>query len=342
MPMPQFSSDDVFFTTSGPRRMTRPYLTSQAANRKLWRYLCWTARWRTPDVAVFLADHSKSAVLYEPARGTPAAASFADLAGLVLGGLEDDAVFQLRRSAAQCYARYWQMMALMTRYRSWAPHIELHGNLPESLASHDGPVIYWMDNTVFAPIIGRMALHMAGLKPFQYSDHVHGDGHTWLGKIGVQRMVFGVENRYCGPRIISGPRSHHAAAMQMAALARNNGSLYLNNNAFIGRRFACTRIGNGACLVQSAAPLNMARRYNALVVPVSVFEHSPFEHFSVHFHEPLRSDASLDKDLDIARMAAVSATRMLRSIRRHPAQWLAWTGGQIVRDAETRFIRKAM
>ncbi len=41
-------------------------------------------------------------------------------------------------------------------------------------------------------------------------------------------------------------------------------------------------------------------------------------------------------------MAAVSSTRTLRSMRQHPDQWLAWTGGQVVADAETQFVRKAM
>ena len=340
--MPQFNADDVFFRTSGPRRITRPPLTSKAGNRKLWRYLCWMARWRSPDVATWQANHAKSASLYEPARESPAAAGFAECARLVLGEMSDDEVFELRRSAALRYARYWQLMALLTRYRSWTPRIDLGGTLPVEYASHDGPVIYWTDNTVFAPIIGRMALHIAGVKAYQFSDHVHGDGHTLLGKAGLQRLVFALENRYCGPRIVSGPRSHYQASAQLAAMARNRAALFLNNNAFIGRRFACTRIGNGASLVQSAAPLNMARRYNALVVPVSVVEVEPFSHFNVHFDEPLRSDAGLGKDEDISRMAAVSSTRTLRSMRQHPDQWLAWTGGQVVANADTKFVRKAM
>jgi hypothetical protein len=97
------------------------------------------------------------------------------------------------------------------------------------------------------------------------------------------------------------------------------------NNAYLGRRHACVPLGPDTWLIQATAPLNMARRYNALIVPVTAVELEPLSTYQVEFNEPLEADLSLNKDEDIARMAALSATRQLNSMKQFPAQWLCWS-----------------
>jgi hypothetical protein len=45
---------------------------------------------------------------------------------------------------------------------------------------------------------------------------------------------------------------------------RGNGAIFNMNNAYLGRRHTCSAIGPDTWLIQATAPLNMARRYNAL------------------------------------------------------------------------------
>ncbi|WP_108880646.1 hypothetical protein [Anderseniella sp. Alg231-50] len=334
---------DVAFATAGPRRLTRPYVTSVSANKSLVRFLGWMLQSGGPDPGKWHQRHLAGAVSPSADYVSGAARKFIDLAASVLAERDEALLQAVRARAINCYARDRQLKAVMMRYPRWKPEVEVTGAVPHAvLQAEKRPIVYWADNTVFAEFLGRMALHQLGVRSTQFSDHVHGDGHTWLGKLTAQRMNFALENRYTASRIVSGPTTHFNAIRKLAKSARTHTALFMTNNAFIGRRFACTRLDDQLCFVQATAPLTMTRTYNAAVVPLTVLETEPFQRFSVRFHKPLEADMNLSRDDDIRRMALLSTQRQMSEIRENPEQWLCWTSGQFAQPADGKIHRAAM
>lgn len=333
----------VTFATSGPRRLTRPNVTSVSANRNLLQFLGWMLQPGRPDPDKWYKRHLADAVAPSTDFVSPAARKFIDLAASVLVEQDESLLQVVRAGAINCYVRDRQLKAVMSRYPSWRPEVEISGTIPHT-ATQSGkrPIVYWTDNTVFAPLIGRLAVHQLGVRATQFSDHVHGDGHTWLGKLTLQRLNFALENRYTASRLVSGPSTHFNAMRRLAGSARTDAAFFMNNNAFIGRRFACTRLDDQLCFVQATAPLTMTRHYNAVIIPLTVLETTPFEKFSVQFHQPLQADLSLSKDDDIRRMALLSTQRQMSAIKESPEQWLCWTSGQFAQPADGKLHRPAM
>ncbi len=331
---------DVCFATAGPRRRTRPNVTSVSANRSLLQLLGWMLQLGRPDPGKWHQKHLAGAIAASTDCVSDAARKFLDLAAAVLDEPDQEVLQALRAEAINCHVRDRQLKAVMTRYPRWRPEVEIAGVIPHGFAGR--PVVYWTDNTVFAPLIGRMALHQLGVRLSQFSDHVHGEGHTWLGKLTAQQMNFALEDRYTASRIVSGPSTHFSAMRTLAESARSDTAVFMNNNAFIGRRFACTTLGGHLCFVQATAPLTMARLYNAAVVPLTVLETKPFQKFSVRFHQPLEADMSLSRDDDIRRMALICTRRQMSAIRENPEQWLCWMSGQFAQPVDGKLHRPAM
>lgn len=334
---------DVTFATSGPRRLTRPNVTSVSANRNLLQFLGWMLQPGRPDPAKWYQRHLAGAVSPSTDYVSPAARQFIDLAASVLAERDETLLQEVRAKAINCYVRERHLKAVMMRYANWRPEIEIIGAVPNiRLQGDKRPIVYWADNTIFAPLIGLVALHQLDVRSTQFSDHVHGDGHTWLGKLTAQPMNFALENRYTASRIVSGPSTHFSATRELARSARTGLPVFMNNNAFIGRRFACTRLNEQLCFVQATAPLTMTRHYNAAIVPMTVLETTPFEKFSVQFHQPLEADLNLSKDDDIRRMALLSTQRQMSAIEENPEQWLCWTSGQFAQPIDGKLHRPAM
>ncbi len=334
---------DVTFATAPPRRLTRPNVTSVSANRNLLQLLGWMLQPGRPDPARWYQRHLAGAVSPSTDYVSAAARQFIDLAASVLAERDETLLQEVRAKAVNCYVRNRQLKAVMARYPRWRPEVEISVTVPHThLQSDKRPVVYWTDNTVFAPLIGRLALHLLGVRATQFSDHVHGDGHTWLGKLTEQRINFALENRYTASRIVSGPSTHFNATRELARSARTGQPVFMNNNAFIGRRFACTQLNEQLCFVQATAPLTMTRQYNAAIVPLTVLETTPFEKFSVRFHQPIEADLSLSREDDIRRMALFSAQRQMSAIKENPEQWLCWTSGQFAQPNDGKLHRPAM
>lgn len=334
---------DVSFATARSRRLTRPNVTSVSANRKLLQFLGWMLQPGRPDPGKWYQRHLADAVSPSTDCVSAAARKFIDLAASVLAEQDEGLLQVVRAKAINCHVRERQLRAVMMRYPYWRPEVEISEAAPHTrLQSDKRPIVYWTDNTVFAALVGRMALHQLGVRSTQFSDHVHGEGHTWLGKLTAQRMNFALENRYTASRIVSGPSTHFSATRKLARSARTDTAIFIDNNAFIGRRFACSRLNEHLCFVQATAPLTMTRRYNAAVVPLTVLETIPFEKFSVQFHEPFEADLTLSREDDIRRMALLSTQRQMSEIRKNPEQWLCWTSGQFAQPAEGKLHRAAM
>lgn len=334
---------DVTFGTTGTRRKTRPNITSVNTNKHLLQFLGWMLQIGRPDPKKWYQRHLIDAVSASANHTSSAARKYMELAASIAPELEQVELLELRAKAINCYTRDRQLKALMLRHPHWRPEIEVIGDMPiPSMQNQKRPIVFWTDNTVFGPLIGRMAVHQIGFRPTQFSDHAHGDGYTWLGKFTLQRMIFALEKRYTASRIVSGPTTHYRAMRKLAEVAKNGTPIFMNNNAFIGQRFSCTKLNDQVSFVQATAPMVMARYYDAEIVPLTVLETKPFEKYSVQFHRPLKANMSLSRDDDIKRMALLSTQRQLSEIRKNPEQWLCWTSGQFAQPIDGKLDRPAM
>jgi lauroyl/myristoyl acyltransferase len=266
-----------------------------------------------------------------------------DKLNVIVPGLSEKQQQQIREQATATTSRKRLLHAAMMRHPNWLPNVTIIGNPQvETATSSTRPAIYWVDNTIFAELFARIGLHKAGVNAMHYSDYVHEQGHTWLSSKLLQRPIFQLEQRFTDQRILSTPRRHFASMRSFAHAMRNKKPILSMNNAFLGRRHACSPIGNDMHLIQATAPLNMARRYNALVVPVTAIEVEPFRHYTVEFHSPLTIDTHLGRDDDIRRMAFLSAQRQLQAIPGNPEQWLCFVGDQISSPDAGKLHRRGM
>jgi lauroyl/myristoyl acyltransferase len=342
------SIGNVRFAVCGPR-IRRKWLFWSAGGRKVIREfasLYRQARTSPADVEPAVAFADAEAPPANPAPtslDSEAGRHFRTTTRAVLGFNDDETIARLRQQAAAATRRRRQLQTWMHVHPGWMPAIELKGEAHAAIANaRERPVIYWVDNTVFAELVARAGLHQAGIRAHHYSDWVHEYGQSLLSRTILQRRIFQLEQRFMDERIVSHPHTHFRSMRKFATLMRGNGAIFHMNNAYLGRRHACVPLGPDTWLIQATAPLNMARRYNALIVPVTAVELEPLSTYQVEFNEPLEADLSLNKDEDIARMAALSATRQLNSMKQFPAQWLCWSSSQLAAPEAGRIYRPGM
>jgi hypothetical protein len=333
----------VEFAVCGPR-IKRKWLFWSAGGRKSIREfasLYRQAKTSQPGMepaAAFASSH-------EPKTGldSPAGQRYCNTTRAVLGLNDDAAIVDLRRKAIAASLRRRQLQTWMHVHPGWMPTIRLKGDPHTDIANaHERPVIYWIDNTVFAELIARAGLHQAGIRAHHYSDWVHEYGQSLVSRLILQRRIFKLEQRFMGERILSHPHTHFSSMRKFAAVMRGNGAIFNMNNAYLGRRHTCSAIGPDTWLIQATAPLNMARRYNALVVPVTALELEPLKTYQLEFHKPLQANTALTKDEDIARMATASARRQLESMKQFPDQWMCWSTSQLAAPDSGRIHRPGM
>lgn len=322
----------VVLASSGPRVKRKKVLVTQKALKTCVDYFrTWMATGSSDLQNLMKVQHEVELKRYRTAQTASASRQkYFTKMKAVLPGMSDQDRELVRQTSQSHSVRKRILQTTMMRNPDWSPLVEVSGNTQRDIANIAArPVIYWIDNTIYAELIARIALHQSRIKAMHYSDHVHENGGIWLARKLVQKPVFRLEQRFLDQRILSRPNTHFASMRLFAQAMRTNKAMLSMNNAFLGRRHTCTPISNELHFVQATAPLNMARKYNALIVPVTAVETRAFEHYWVHFHDPLEADMSLTRDDDLRRMAQLSTARQLPLIRNDPDQWLCFLGDQI-------------
>ena len=338
--------DSVELVSSPPRRAQRFFFWSKRIRKISLAFARHYSGLRQPDPDIMLEllhrEIERSAFAKNPA--TTKRDDYFRKLRLILPAVSDDEARAINLVAKHNSIRKCLLQTAMIKFDNWMPQIDIIGNTQtETVASGQRPVIYWIDNTIFAELIGRAGLCQAGIKALHYSANVHEHGGTWLGRALLQKPIFRLEQRFVDARILSTPQTHFSSVRAFAKALHGNKAVFNMNNAYLGRRHACTPLGDDLFLVQATAPMNMARRHNALLVPVTALEVEPFKHYQVQFHEPLEPDRNLSHDDDdIRRMAYLSTQRQLRSIREAPDQWLCFVGDQIAAPEGERIDRYGM
>lgn len=339
------SIGSVILATSGPRVKRKKVLVNKGALKTCTDYFRKWMDTGSCDLESLLVAQ-RNAERRKKAATDSASSSrekYVSKVQALLPDLTDVECDCIRQSSISHVTRKQIMQTAMIRNADWKPHIEVLGNTQRDIVEAGSrPVIYWIDNTIHAELQARIAIFQRNIKAMHYSDHVHEKGGIWLARKLVQRPIFKLEQRFMSERILSRPHTHFNSMRRFAQAMRGNKAVFSMNNAFLGRRHTCTPISDELCFIQATAPLNMARKYNALIVPVTALEAKPFEHYTVQFHEPLEADMSLSRDDDFRRMAYLSTARQLKLIKNHPDQYLCFVGDQLDMPENGRIKRYGM
>ncbi len=334
---------------AGPRKLRRRYI----CNKRDWKNIPLFARHylaaSKPDPELWSEIAEQYAASRQAVRGDRDQVRPLDRSGYrakqraVLGLNDDASLNALSGAGAALWSRKLILQAGMIRWPDWTLPVSISGTAHLDGAVGSGrPVIIWADNTIMAELAGRAGVAQAGIRAMHHSDWVHEHGTSHASTLMLQRHIFRLEQRFMDERILSTPTTHFSSMRKFAQALRENRAILSMNNAFLGRRHACTPIDGEWHLVQAVAPLNMARCHGASIVPMTAIELEPFKRYRIKFHPPIEADPQLDRDEDIRRMAHQSANRMLSTIREHPSQWMCWVGDQISQLQGPLLARKGM
>jgi uncharacterized protein len=231
------------------------------------------------------------------------------------------------RFRRRIYIRELNMQIVgLWRWPAWRPEICLLGaeHLQEALGKGRG-VILWMAETVFATLIGKMALHDAGFHTYQLTRAQHGFSTTEFGIRHLNPIWTDIEDRFiAGRATIKGNNSAEPLARLRALLAENKIAIVAavpQTRRILSIPFLRTE------LPMAIGAIRLAQETGAALLPVFTLakEDGGFE---VAIHEPLSvSGASVDYE----SVAAAFAKQLERIVSDHPDQWTGWHWLQIDR-----------
>lgn len=161
--------------------------------------------------------------------------------------------------------------------RDWKPIIHIRGldGVHAALARGNGAVI-WCNSFLAQNLMGKRALHEAGLACHQVSVPEHGFTLTGLGEAFLNPLMVKAENKYLAERIIFNRGDVYKVTKRIHSVLRRNGVVLLTNNVYAGSSFAEVPIGKAGRLQLATTPVNLSVRGGAALFTMTTLEVEPF------------------------------------------------------------------
>lgn len=217
----------------------------------------------------------------------------------------------------------------------WSPAIRLEGleGLQEALKRGRGAII-WCDQFTAQTIIGKRALHEAGVEAHQVSVRFHGISETTFGLRFLNPPMVWVENRFLKSRVVFDRSDAYQVTMRMQKILRENGVVLMTNNIHAGSTFAEVALGENGWTHLASAPANFAARGGAALFAMSTFETVPFRQYRAVISPELLPTASRPapgasggKNIELqAHYILLKRDRLLEALRLYPEQMMVWSG----------------
>lgn len=217
----------------------------------------------------------------------------------------------------------------------WLPVIRLEGlgGVQAALRRGNG-VIIWCDQFTAQTIIGKRALHEAGIEAHQVSVNTHGVSESTFGVRFLNSPMVNVENRYLKSRIVFDRNDAYQVTIRIQKILRANGIVLMTNTIHAGSTFTEVAIGEGGWTHLASAPANFAARSKAALFAMSTFETVPCREYRAVV-SPELLPAEVDMARDGAKNMALQARyillkrdRLLEALKLFPEQMLAWSSRQ--------------
>ncbi|MER9654858.1 hypothetical protein NKJ26_15265 [Mesorhizobium sp. M0152] len=221
----------------------------------------------------------------------------------------------------------------------WAPTIRLEGfeGLRSALERGHGAII-WCDQFTAQTIIGKRALHEAGIAAHQVSVNTHGVSETAFGMRFLNRPMVDVENRYLKSRIVFDRDDAYQVTIRIRKILKENGVVLMTNTIHAGSTFAEVAIGGSGWTHLASAPANFAARGKAALFAMSTFETVPFrDYLAVVSPELLPATSVTEAGMApdgaknmvlLSRYILLKRDQLLEALKLYPEQLLVWSGRQ--------------
>ncbi|UVK36156.1 hypothetical protein LHFGNBLO_003045 [Mesorhizobium sp. AR10] len=254
-----------------------------------------------------------------------------------------DAQRLFRAMLAGLHRRRLQLAAHLVGKR-WSPAIRLEGldGLQEALKRGRGAII-WCDQFASQTIIGKRALHEAGVEAHQVSVRFHGISDSMFGLRFLNPPMVAVENRFLKSRVVFDRSDAYQVTLRMQKILKGNGVVLMTNNIHAGSTFAEASLGESGWTHLASAPANFAARGGTALFAMSTFETIPFGEYRAVISPELvpaaaKSGRPKPGGMEAKNMAVqahyilLKRDRFLEAVRLHPDQMMSWSGHERLTD----------
>jgi hypothetical protein len=239
---------------------------------------------------------------------------------------------------AAMHRRRLALAAHLVANRRWSPTIRLEGleRLQEALRSGRGAII-WCDQFTAQTIMGKRALHEAGVDAHQVSAQYHGFSPSEFGFRFINPPLVKVENRFLKSRIVFERNDAYQVTTRIQKTLRANGVVLMTNTIYAGSAFTEVAMGEHGWTHLASAPANFAARAGAALFHMATIETIPFRQYRAIVSELSASPqapASPAKDTAAKNLAVqagyILAKRdhMLETLKLCPQQMMAWSSAE--------------
>ncbi|TJX31273.1 MAG: hypothetical protein E5W21_30945, partial [Mesorhizobium sp.] len=139
--------------------------------------------------------------------------------------------------------------------------------------------IIWCDQFTAQTVIGKRALHEAGIEAHQVSVNFHGVSDTVFGLRFLNRPLIAVENRFLKGRVIFERGDAYQVTVRMQRMLRENGVVLMTNTTHSGTTFTEVDMGQSGWTQLASTPANFAARGGTALFAMSTFETVPFREY---------------------------------------------------------------
>ncbi|MEO5756227.1 MAG: hypothetical protein ABIQ51_05140 [Mesorhizobium sp.] len=252
-------------------------------------------------------------------------------------GQDVDAEGLFRRLLAAGHRRRLQPIAHLVSSR-WSPSIRLEGlqGLQEALLRGRGAII-WCDQFTAQTVMGKRALHEAGIEAHQVSVRNHGVSSTGFGARLLNLPMVNVENRFLKSRLVFDRNDAYQVTARMQKILKSNGVVLMTNNIHAGSTFTEVAIGESGWAQLASAPANFAARNGTALFAMSTFETAPFREYLAMISPELAPTPAGEATIPVkdgaknmalqARYILLKRDRLLEAAKLYPEQLMTWFAG---------------
>jgi hypothetical protein len=217
----------------------------------------------------------------------------------------------------------------------WSPAIRLEGieALRQALRNGRGAII-WCDQFTAQTIMGKRALHEAGVDTHQVSAQYHGFTPSQFGFRVINPPLVKVENRFLKSRIVFERTDAYQVTTRIQKVLKANGVVLMTNTIYAGSAFTEAAMGERGWTHLASAPANFAARAGAALFHMATIETVPFRQYRAILSELSPSPeapTSPSKDTTgknlVLQAGFILSKRdqMLETLKLCPEQMMAWS-----------------
>jgi hypothetical protein len=227
----------------------------------------------------------------------------------------------------------------------WSPAIRLEGleALQGALRNGRGAII-WCDQFAAQTIIGKRALHEAGVDAHQVSAQYHGFSPSTFGLRVINPPLVKVENRFLKSRIVFERTDAYQVTTRIQKTLKANGVVLMTNTVYAGSAFTEAAMGERGWTHLASAPANFAARAGAALFHMATIETVPFRQYRAIVNvlsagpqmtaAPARDTTA--KNLAVqARYILSKRDHMLETLKLCPEQMMAWSSATRLTERPT-------